>query len=156
MVSLLNPVVAENRLLAGMERSALRALRRPSPSDDRFPKRAVEDRIRRVFRLSAADRLPLVRQKTLRDYHAHLARFLSFPFRASHCEELEPLVLDGSVIATALCDPAQTPLDSTTGILCEVVFRNILRLPLALLKVDPRNPNCQMIDDYWHWFWNCR
>jgi hypothetical protein len=24
------------------------------------------------------------------------------------------------------------------------------------LKVSPCNANCQMIDDYWHWFWNCR
>ncbi len=97
-----------------------------------------------------------MRRNALRDYYAHLARFLSFPFRASHCEEMEPLVLDNSVIATGLCNPARTPLDSTTGILCDVVFRNAARLPLALLKVDPRNPNCQMIDDYWHWFWNYR
>jgi hypothetical protein len=154
MVSLLNPVVAENRLLTGMEWPARWALRRPP--DDRFSKRAVEDRIRRVFHLGAADRLPLVRQETLRDYHAYLARLLAFPFRASHCEEVEPLVLDGGVVAAALCDPVRTPLDSTTGILCEVVFRDFGRLPLALLKVEPCHPNCQMIDDYWHWFWNCR
>ncbi|MGO9111397.1 MAG: hypothetical protein ACLP9L_19395 [Thermoguttaceae bacterium] len=65
-------------------------------------------------------------------------------------------MLDGSVIATGLCDPARTLLDSATGILCEVVFRSRVRLPLALLKVDRQNPNCQMIDDYWYWFWNCR
>jgi hypothetical protein len=156
MVSLPDPVVAENRWLAAMERSAVAALRRPPPSDDRFSARVVEDRIRKVFRLGATDRLPSVCEESLRDYHAYLAKTLSFPFRASRCEETEPLVLDDSVIATALCDPARTPLDSAAGILCEVVFRRIARLPLALLKVEPSNANCQIIDDYWHWFWNCR
>ncbi len=156
MVSLGNPLVAESHSLAGLERAAPWALWQPSPREDRLPEGTADDRIRRVFHLGASDPLPLVREDALRDYHAHLATFLSFPFRASHCEELEPLVLDGSVIATGLCDPVRTPLDSATGILCEVVFRNTMRLPLALLKVDPRNPNCQMIDDYWHWFWNCR
>jgi len=148
MVSLLNPVLVQGHPLAGLERPAPWALGRPSPT--------VEDRLRWVFHLRATDPLPLVRQGALRDYHTHLARFLSFPFRASRCEEAEPLVFDGSVLATGLCDPARTPLDSATGILCEVVFRKTVRLPLALLKVAPWNANCQMIDDYWHWFWNCR
>jgi hypothetical protein len=156
MVSLLNPVVVGSRPPAGLARAAPWALRRPSPSGERFPERTVEDRVRWVFHLGATDPLPPVRRNALRDYHAHLARFLSFPFRASHCEEMEPLVLDNSVIATGLCNPARNPPDSATGILCEVVFRNTASLPLALLKVAPWNPNCQMIDDYWHWFWNYR
>jgi hypothetical protein len=147
MVAMLNPVVVEGHLLAGLERVAPWSLWRPLPS---------EDRIRWVFHLGATDPLPLVREKTLRHYQAHLARFLSFPFLASYCEEMEPLVLDGSVIAIGMCDSARAPLDSSAGILCEVIFRDAVRLPLALLKLDPRNANCQMIDDYWHWFWNCR
>ncbi len=157
MVSLPKLVGAESRPLSGLERSAAwDHLWRRSPSEDRLPKEAVEARIRGVFHLRPTEPLPLVRENTLREYHAHLARFLSFPFRASLCEEAEPLVLDGSVLATGLCDPVRAPPDSTTGILCEVVFRKTARLPLALLKVDPRNPNRQMIDDYWYWFWNCR
>jgi hypothetical protein len=152
MAPLLNPVVAESHPLVVLERAALRW--RQSRSADRFPA-AVEDRIRRVFHLGLTDPLPLVRQNALRDYHAHLAEFLSFPFRASYWGEAEPLVLD-TAIATGLCDPARMPLDSATGSLCEVVFRNAVRLPLALLKVDRWDSNCQMIDDYWHWFWNCR
>ena len=156
MVSPLDPVVTQNHPLTGLTWAVSWDFWRHSPSEDRFQKRAIEDRIRWVFHLGAADPLPLVRQVTLCQYHTHLARFLSFPFRASYCEELEPLVLDGSVLATGLCDRAEIPLDSATGIFCKVVFRSTARLPLALLKLDPWNPNCQMIDDYWHWFWNCR
>ena len=156
MVSQYNPLPAGSRSLAGLKWSAPWDLWEHSPFEERFPERAAEDRIRWVFHLAATEPLPLVRQETLRGYHKHLARFLSFPFRASHCEEMEPLVLDGSVVVTGLCDPGRTPPDSSTGILCNVVFRNTVRLPLALLKVDPWNPNCQMIADYWHWFWNCR
>jgi hypothetical protein len=156
MVYLPDPVVADSHLLAGLRRAAPSVLQRPSPSNDRFPEAAVEDRIRRLFHLDAANPLPLVCQEALRDYHAYLARSLSFPFQASVCEETEPLVLDSSVMAMGLCDPARTPLDSAVGILCEVISRNTVRLPLAVLKVSPCNSNCQMIDDYWHWFWNCR
>jgi len=152
---MLNAVVAEGRSLAGFEWTDPWQLWRQSPPENRFPGIAI-DRIRRVFHLGLADPLPLVRQNTLRVYHAHLASVLVFPFRASHCEEMEPLVLDGSVIANSLCDPARTPLNSARGILCEVTFRNAARLPLALLKVERDSPNCQPIDDYWHWFWNCR
>jgi|SRR5271166_345780 len=154
MFSLLNPVDAENCPLVFLDRPNRWRLWQ-SPSENRVPG-AVEDRVRRVFRLGATDPLPLVRRNALRDYHAHLAALLSFPFPASYCEEAEPLVLDGSVIVTGLCDPARTLLDSAMGILCEVVFRRNVRLPLALLKVEPWNPNSQFIDDYWHWFWNCR
>ncbi len=152
MVSLLNPVAGESYPPVVLKRAAL--LWRQSPFEDRFPA-SLEGRIRRVFHLGAKDPLPLVRRDTLRDYHVYLATFLAFPFRASYWEEAEPFVLD-TVIATGLCDPARIPLDSSTGSLCEVVFRNAVRLPLSLLKVAPWNPNCQMIDDYWHWFWNCR
>lgn len=152
MVSLLNPVCAASYPLGILGRAAL--VRGQLPSVDRFPT-AVEDRIRRVFHLGVTDPLPLVRQGRLRDYHSYLATFLSFHFQASYWGEAEPLVLD-TVIATGLCNPARTPLDSETGILCEVVFRNAVRLPLALLKVDPRDPNSELIDDYWYWFWNCR
>jgi hypothetical protein len=149
-----SPVV-ESHSLAGLEWTVPGAFGRQLLYEDRFPATA-EDRIRSVFHLGPKDRLPLVRQNTLRDYRTYLATVLSFPFRASHCEEMEPLVLDGSVIATSFCDPVRTPLNSAKGILCEVIFRTAARLPLALLKVDPRNPNCRVIDDYWYWFWNCR
>jgi len=152
MVTSFNPVVVESPPLGNFERPALAW--RQAPPVVRLPT-TVEDRIRRVFELGVTATLPLVRQSSLRDYHAYLATFLSFQFQASYWGEAEPLVLD-TVIATGLCNPARIPLDSTTGILCEVVFRNATRLPLALLKVDPRDPNFQMIDDYWHWFWNCR
>lgn len=156
MVLQFDPVATQIHPLAGPAWTASWDLWRQWPSEDHFPEDTVEDRLRWVFHLGATDPVPLVRRNALWAYHIHLARFLSFPFRASHCEEMEPLVFDGSVFVTGLCDPVRTPLDSTTGILCEVVYRNKLRLPLALLKVDPRDPNCQMIDDYWYWFWNCR
>jgi hypothetical protein len=148
-----NPVVPESQPPAVLERAAL--VWRQSSAEDLLPG-TVEDRIRRVFHLDATDPLPLVGRDALRDYHAHLAAFLSFPFRASYWKEAEPFVPDSSVIAIGLCDPARTPLDSATGILCDVVFRNAVTLPLALLKVDPGDPHCQLVDDYWHWFWNCR
>ena len=142
--------------LIGGERIAPWVLWRPSSSTGWSPGGSVEDRIRRVFHLDRGDPLPLVGQDALGDYHAHLARFMSFPFRASLCEEMEPLVLDSSVIVVGLRDPLRTPLNSAMGIVCEVIFRNVATLPLALLKVGPWNPNCRTIDDYWHWFWNCR
>jgi len=155
MAFLLNSVFADSCPLAGLESAARWEFWRQARSADRLPAK-VEERIRGVFHLGVADPLPLVRQNSLQDYHAHLAAYLSFPFRASHCEEMEPLVLDNSVLATGLCDPARIPLQSAAGIFCEVVFCHTMRLPLALLRVDPWNPNCQMIEDYWYWFWNCR
>ena len=131
MVSMLNAVAAEAHPLAGWEWTSPWHLWRQSLPQYRYL-RMVEDRIRHVFCLGLADPLPLVRQNTLRVYYAHLASVLVFPFRASHCEEMEPLVLDGSVIANSLCDPARTPLDSGRGILCEVTFRNAAKLPLHL------------------------
>ena len=152
MVSLLDPLASEGYPLGVLPPATF--VRRHLPSADEFSPTA-EDRIRGVFHLGPTDPLPLVRRNSLRDYHAFLARFLSFPFSASYWGEAEPLVLD-IVIATGLWSPARSPLDPAAGTLCEVVFRNVARLPLALLKVDPRDPNCQMIDDYWHWFWLCR
>jgi hypothetical protein len=154
MVTLFNPDVVES-CSRTWEWTLPKELWRRSPYEDWFS-RLAEDRIRCVFRLGLKDRLPLVRQNTLRTYHTYIAAALSFPFRASLCDEMEPLVLDGSVIATNLCDPARVPLDSMQGILCQVIFRNKARLPLALLKLDPWDPNCRVIDDYWYWFWNCR
>jgi hypothetical protein len=155
MALLLNSPVDESCPLAGLESAAFREFRRLSTTLDRSPAK-VEQRIRDVFHLDAADPLPLVNPKSLQDYHAYLAARLSFPFRASHCEEMEPLVLDNSVVVIGLCDPDRIPLQSATGIICKVLFCDTLRLPLGLLKVEPRNPNTQVVDDYWYWFWNCR
>lgn len=155
MVTQLNPFGTVIDPWSGADWSASWDLRREKANTDFF-RMSVENRIRRVFHLGAAEPLPLVRRKALWIYHLHLARYLSFPFRADHCEEMEPLVFDRSVLAKGLCDPLRMPLDSTIGVLCDVEFRNKTRLPLALLRVDPRDPNSQMIDDYWHWFWNCR
>jgi hypothetical protein len=151
---MLNPVVVES-CPQPLEWTVPGEFWRQSPFADRFLE-GVQARIRGVFHLGAVEPLPIVRQGSLREYYTYLARALSFPFRASLCEEMEPLVLDGSVIATRFCDPIETPFNSAKGILCEVDFPHAVRLPLALLKVVPWNHNCRMIDDYWHWFWNYR
>jgi hypothetical protein len=149
-----DPIIAEDNLSLGFERTNRLGIDLPSTWSDIFSQGTLDTRLRWVFHMGPAEALPRVRQKSLQEYHTHLARFLSFPFHASHCEESEPLVLDNSVFVTGLCDPSRIPLDSMTGIVCEVVYRNQPRLPLALLKVDPLNPNGQMIADYWLWFWN--
>ena len=127
---------------------------RSAPASERS---AVDDRLRGVFTLGPSDPLPKVSVASLQRYGDYLVPRLAFPFNANYCEEAEPLVFDGSVTATGLITSICTPLDVPHGLSCKTVFRgNPVILPLAILKLDPGHPNCQLIDDYCRWFWNNR
>jgi len=116
-----------------------------------------EDRIRAVFKLTRDDALPEVDRQSLQTYHQYLAARLSFPFPADYCEETEPLVFDHAVTVTGLPSAGKDPLDSSCGILCTAVRQGReFQPPLAVLKVADHGANRRLIDDYWHWFWQCR
>jgi hypothetical protein len=82
---------------------------------------------------------------------------LSFPFKADHYAETEPLVFDHAVTVVGLLDPEKHPLDVSCSLLCTAFVRgHPVKLPLAELKPDDNSINRRLIDDYWYWFWNCQ
>ena len=56
-----------------------------------------------------------------------------------------------------LLDPAQTICDEFDGIRCRIRKGKYgADLPLTELEVPEDGANFQLIEDYWHWFWNWR
>jgi hypothetical protein len=115
---------------------------------------------RRVFAALGLrdDRLPPVSEELLARYHKYLSENLSFPFRARYPEpttaaeeaEFECTVLE-------LLDPSKHIGDDFDGIFCKTrKGKYEVNLPLVELEVSQDDPNFQMIEDYWYWFWNSR
>ena len=121
------------------------------------PRRCREDRLRTVFGLTAGQRLPHVAKESLRKYHRYLAARLVFPFQASECDEVEPLVFDNAIQVAALVDLREVELDASRGILCKAsAHGRAIRPGLAALQSGDHSVNRRLIEDYWHWFWNFR
>jgi hypothetical protein len=116
-----------------------------------------EDRIRLILRWRPGQRLPQVDRDLLTVYRDYLAWRLLFPFRANRCDEIEPLVFDRSVVVCGLADPRWHAIDTIVGVVCQCIVRDKpVDLGLGLLKLDDASFNQQLVDDYWHWFWNYR
>lgn len=110
-----------------------------------------------MFCLAAGNRLPAVGTESLWKYHRYLLTRLAFPFQASNCEEVEPLVFDRAITVAGLINPDEIAAEKSTGILCKAwLAGHEIRPPLALLKPEDNGVNSRLIDDYWHWFWNFR
>ena len=126
---------------------------RPRSSDDRLAGAAVEDRA--SARCSTWSRRTVCRWcgRSLQISRRHLTRSSPSHSRPATAKRRSRWFWSGWVIATGLSDPIRVPLDSARGILCEVVFGEITRLPLACWGREPNDPNYQLIEDYWHWFW---
>ena len=56
-----------------------------------------------------------------------------------------------------LIDPASGLGDEFDGIFCKVRKGSYERdLPLLELELPPEDPNFQLVEDYWDWFWHWR
>ena len=124
-----------------------------------FGSLSQDDRIRRVFGLSAEESLPNVNDQTLTVYFAHLAENLSMPFEAMHSPTNgDARQLFHYVRVTELLDPSHDRVHNNLyGLFCKVTnAKGSVDIPLADLGVRDDNPNCQLLDDYAYWFVNWR
>jgi hypothetical protein len=112
-----------------------------------------EDRIREVFQLAADIALPCVTMATLARFHAHLARYLTFPFQALYADTHPPVrQLVRYITVTGLVHVAGS---ASRGIHCRVEgVPGVRELPLVDIGLQEDNPNCQLVDDYAYWFLN--
>ena len=57
----------------------------------------------------------------------------------------------------ALIDPATGVGDAFDGIFCKVhKGKHEVVLPLIELDLPPDDPNYQLVEQYWDWFWHWR
>jgi hypothetical protein len=106
------------------------------------------------------DHLPFVDEKTLFKYFEYLCENLSFPFTTHYPEPTTPLEeVQYECTVLELLDPSKHVGDEFDGIFCKTWKAGFeVNLPLVELEVSQDSPDFQMIEDYWHWFWNwlCR
>ncbi len=102
--------------------------------------------------------MPSVDEGTLSRYYTYLTARLSFPFTAYYPEPTTTLEeVRHRCAVLELLDPAHNICDEFGGIFCKtrtVKYEN--NLPLIELEIPQSSPNLQLIEDYWHWFWNWR
>ena len=116
-----------------------------------------KDRILAVLGTSG-DRSPKVDDETLLRFYQYLSANLTFPFTAHYPEPTSPReeVLYRCEVLE-LIDPTRYISDDFTGVFCRTRKGNFeVNLPLVELEVPEDSPNFQLIEDYWHWFWNWR
>ena len=110
-----------------------------------------DDRICMVFGLTSDDPLPYDSKATELTYFNYLKAHLTFPFSATFTDPVKNRKLDMTV--TGMCN--DLPLDEGFGVVCEVLDGGEKQqMPLSELKLEPNNPNYQMVDDYTTWFVN--
>jgi hypothetical protein len=116
---------------------------RPLSADDH------QDRICMVFGLTSDDPLPDDSEATEMVYFFYLKKHLTFPFPAQLFDPLRNRKRE--VAATGMCDAC--PIEDGFGVVCNVLDGGRQeQVPLSELKVEPDNPNFQMVDDYITWF----
>ena len=106
----------------------------------------------------ASGPLPNVDDETLSRYYKYLAANLSFPFTVHYpapTKSQEETQFRCAVVE--LLDPSEHLGDSLDGIFCKTRKGEYeINLPLIELKVACGNPNFELVDDFWYWFWNWR
>ena len=118
---------------------------RPLSIDDQ------DDRICMVFGLTSDDPLPYDSKATELTYFNYLKNNLVFPFSATFTDPVKNRSQEITVIG--MCD--EFPINEGFGVICEVLDGGEKRqMPLSELKLEPENPNYQMVDDYTTWFVN--
>lgn len=112
-------------------------------------------RIRQALRLANGP-LPNVDTETLGKYYRYLIACLSFPFQARYHEEVGFLrEKTHTVTVLHALDPSGNIKDDFGGVYCEIRMDGHTRqVSLAELEVQEDNANYQLLEDYWHWFWN--
>jgi hypothetical protein len=120
------------------------------------PQLNQKDRI--IEALGAVRHIPRVDDESLSRYYKYLTEHLGFPFSAhfpkpttsQEEEEFRCTVLE-------LLDPAKYLGDGFDGIFCKTrKGKYELNLPLIELYMPENSFRFQLIEDYWHWFWNWR
>ena len=117
---------------------------RPLSMDDQ------DDRICMVFGLTSDDPLPYDSKATELTYFNYLKTNLTFPFPATFSDPVKNRKREITVIG--MCD--DVPIDEGFGVICEVLDEGKRQMPLSELKVEPENPNYELVDDYTTWFVN--
>ncbi len=109
-----------------------------------------EARLRAIFGLPDGDALPPVDKISLRQFHQHLKRELTFPMEATIAED--EALPSCRVRVTALLPAARATLD--TGLLCEV-RRESVAIVMPLAGIDPvGGSDYQSLRDYIYWYRN--
>lgn len=113
-----------------------------------------DDRVRAIFNLTSDDALPEVDEGTLRIYHAHLKKHLTFPFKASWEVEDGPLESSNQSTTVRRLLPPED-IDPEDGILCEVKGGGEDGVvPLSSLELDDETPRGRLLADYSYWVHN--
>jgi hypothetical protein len=101
---------------------------------------------------------PAVDEETLSRYYQYLSARLTFPFAATYPEPRTAFEeAECRCTVVELLNPAETICDEFDGIRCRIRKGKYgVDLPLTELEVPEDSPNFQLIEDYWHWFWNWR
>ncbi|WP_240414672.1 calcium-binding protein [Paenibacillus periandrae] len=98
--------------------------------------------------------LPQASNKTLEIYHRYLSERLSFPFAAVFEQETGPF---DSITHQVKVIGLEEDYDDFYGLLCEVKEGRKKRIvELDELRVEEKDPNYKLIDDYSSWFCNYR
>ena len=102
--------------------------------------------------------LPKVDEATLARYCRYLDEKLSFPFTAWYHEPVSSREeREHRCTVVELIDPATGVGDAFDGIFCKVCKGNHeMILPLIELELPPDDPNFQLVEHYWDWFWHWR
>lgn len=105
----------------------------------------------------AATRLPRVCDSTLARYHRYLSKQLSFPFNVWYPEPTAPEEMNAyPCTVVGLIDPKSGVGDEIDGIYCTIRKGEYERdLPLIELELSPDDPNFEVVEQYWDWFWHC-
>ena len=112
----------------------------------------------RVALGSRGRRLPTVNADTLRQYYRYLSQKLVLPFAAWYPE---PTLADEDgeypCLVAELIDPASGLGDEFDGIFCTGRKGTRERdLPLIEFELPPEDPNYELVEQYWDWFWHWR
>ncbi|MBI4864135.1 MAG: hypothetical protein HY815_28345 [Candidatus Riflebacteria bacterium] len=139
-------------------------VRRSAPrarSDPKLSNQNLNDRIRRVFGLTAADRVPDVSPDTLLTYYLYLEKRVECPFEAVHRHRWEPLgTVSSRVTVTGILAPDESPESCLErGVICITSEGGGLTthdVPLSLIEVEKSLPQHRLGYDYAIWFANNR
>ena len=117
-----------------------------------------DQRDRIIEALGSVSRIPRVDEESHSRYYKYLMEHLCFPFIAHYPEPTTSLEeVQYRCTALELLDPARFVDGEFDGIFCKTRKGKFeVNLPLIELEVRDSSSNFQLIDDYWHWFWNWR
>ena len=108
--------------------------------------------------LGCVGQIPRVDEKSHSRYYRYLSENLAFPLAAQFPEPVTPQEeMEFRCTVVRLLDPAKNLGDLFYGIFCSTrQGDNEVMLPLIDLCLPAGSRDAQLVEDYWHWFWNWR